>query len=354
MSAVLDRDAVHRIGQPALRAAAWLLCALSLVGCGAEVEQPVSRTFEFTYRTAIGPIEAGDGPVHVFIPLPLENEHQRIVSYDVQASIPGRAESEATHGNRFWHGSIAESSGKPIEVTLHYVVVRTQFRREAPTNGHWRELSGAERAEFARFLEANERVVVGHEILEPILAEVRDAAGSTDSLALARAIYDWVVDNVEYKKVGTGWGNGDTFWACTARYGNCTDFHSLFISLARTEGIPARFEMGFPVPEDRSDGEIGGYHCWLEFYLPETGWFPVDASEAFKHPEKRELFFGTNPANRIHFTTGRDLRLGEDHRDRPLNYFIYPHVEVDGRRYEGPVENTFSYEDMYAFLSTDP
>ncbi len=90
------------------------------------------------------------------------------------------------------------------------------------------------------------------------------------------------------------------------------------------------------------------------FYLPETGWLPIDASEAFKHPEKRELFFGTNPANRIHFTTGRDLRLGEDHRDRPLNYFIYPHVEVDGRRYEGPVENTFSYEDMYAFLSTDP
>jgi transglutaminase-like putative cysteine protease len=74
----------------------------------------------------------------------------------------------------------------------------------------------------------------------------------------ARAIYDWVVENVEYKKVGTGWGNGDTFWACSERYGNCTDFHALFISLARTEGIPARFEMGFPVPDSRPSGEIGG------------------------------------------------------------------------------------------------
>ena len=34
--------------------------------------------------------------------------------------------------------------------------------------------------------------------------------------------------------------------------------------------ILARFEMGFQVPEPES-GEVGGYHCWVEFYLPATG-----------------------------------------------------------------------------------
>jgi hypothetical protein len=199
--------------------------------------------------------------------------------------------------------------------------------------------------EAARFLAADDRVVVGHAVLEPILKEIRRASPSPDPPRRARAIYDWVVDNVEYKKVGTGWGNGDTFWACNERYGNCTDFHSLFISLARTEGIPARFEMGFPVPIDRESGEISGYHCWVEFWLPEQGWVPIDASEASKHPEKRELFYGMYPPDRLHFSTGRDLRLGPDHRGRPLNYFIYPYIEIDGKRSRIEVKTRFRYEE---------
>jgi transglutaminase-like putative cysteine protease len=205
--------------------------------------------------------------------------------------------------------------------------------------------------ELEKFLRANERVVVGDELLDPILAEVRRLAASSEPALLARATYDWVVDNVEYKKTGSGWGNGDSYWACTERYGNCTDFHALFISLARTQGIPARFDIGFPIPEERGTGDIGGYHCWVEFYLPETGWFPVDASEAFKHPEKRDFFYGSHPSDRIHFTTGRDLRLGRDHVGRPLNYFIYPYAEVAGEAFEGEIEKSFSFHAAPAPLA---
>jgi transglutaminase-like putative cysteine protease len=203
-------------------------------------------------------------------------------------------------------------------------------------------------SEAKKFLASNQRVAVGHPILAPILNEIRSQSKGDGQADKARAIYDWVVDNVEYKKVGTGWGNGDTFWACNERYGNCTDFHSLFIALARTEGIPARFEMGFPIPSDRKEGTILGYHCWVEFWLPERGWFPVDASEAFKHPDQRDLFYGTQPADRLHFTTGRDLRLGSDHRDRPLNYFIYPYLEIDGKRSDIEVKTRLKFRDRAA------
>ena len=66
-----------------------------------------------------------------------------------------------------------------------------------------------------------------------------------DKLDLARQLYDLVDDHVTYKKEGTGWGRGDTNWVCDNGYGNCTDFHSLFISLARSQGLPSRFEIGF-------------------------------------------------------------------------------------------------------------
>lgn len=302
-----------------------------------------ARRIALSYRVAIGPVPAGAGPVHVFLPVPLENEHQRVESLEVEASIPGAIESEPVYGNRFWHGSADAGRGETIEVALEAVVDRSVFHRDPPATGAGGPLDADERARFARFLGPNARVVVSHEMLDPILAEIRAASPTGGRPARARTIYDWVVDNLEYKKVGTGWGNGDTFWACSERYGNCTDFHALFISLARTEGIPARFEIGLPVPEDRAEGTIGGYHCWVEFYLDETGWVPIDASEAFKHPEKRGLFYGTHPADRIHFTTGRDLELGEDHHAGPLNYFIYPHVEVGGKAFEGPVERDIRF-----------
>jgi len=300
-----------------------------------------ARTFTFRYATTVGPAPAGAGPLHIWVPLAVEDRAQRVLAEKIEASIPGGVEVEDAYGNRFWHGSLERSDGQPVSVVVETTVERRVHHRAAAARSDG--LANGDRDVYRRFLGPNERVAVGHPILEPILSEIRAKAKGGDKAATSHAIYDWVVDNVEYKKVGSGWGNGDTFWACNERYGNCTDFHALFISLARSENIPARFEIGFPVPQDREAGEIAGYHCWVEFYLPETGWFPIDASEAFKHADKRELFYGTHPADRIHFSTGRDLRLGANHRDQPLNYFVYPHVEVEGRAWKGRIDKKFSY-----------
>ena len=317
-------------------------------------EQPAARSFEFIYTTTISGIAAGQGPVHIFLPLPIESAQQSLSAWSITSStaedgdaLVGSVETESEYGNRYWHAVLPEAYGTPIEIEARYEVTRRNGQAD-PANAA-RELSDRDPADLAKYLAANARVVVNHPVLEPILAEIESRSIATrpdENVAVARSIYDWVIDNITYKKVGTGWGNGDTFWACSERYGNCTDFHSLFISLARTKEIPARFDMGFPVPEDRPRGNISGYHCWVNFYSAETGWFPVDAAEAFNHPERRDLYFGGRPLDRIHFTTGRDLRLGRGHQDRSLNYFIYPYVEVGGERFEGSIESRFSYQDL--------
>jgi transglutaminase-like putative cysteine protease len=152
---------------------------------------------------------------------------------------------------------------------------------------------------------------------------------------------------MRYDKTGEGWGRGDAVWACTSKRGNCTDFHSLFIGMMRSSGIPARFEIGFPLPDGKTEGDIGGYHCWAEFYLAGIGWVPVDASEAWKKPAKRDFFFGAHDTNRVFFTYGRDIRLSPDQKGDPLNYFIYPYAETNGQ----PVKNLqthFSFRDVAA------
>ena len=143
----------------------------------------------------------------------------------------------------------------------------------------------------------------------PAELAVKVTEGKTTPLDKARAIYDYVFTTMRYDKTGTGWGHGDVLYACDAKKGNCTDFHSLFIAMARSQGIPARFEIGFPLPPDKHSAEIAGYHCWSDFFEPQHGWVPVDISEAWKHQEKRDYFFGAHDVNRVQFSMGRDLRL---------------------------------------------
>jgi len=311
-----------------------LLCALGV--CALLIQPAVAqeRVFDFTY--SILPTDLpSDQAVDVYIPVPTEQVGQRIVGERVSAAFPLERGSEEAYGNAFYHLHRPAGNDSPITAELTWTVARSLVTAGGA--------SEQEAAKAAAYLGENRLVPVGHEVLDPILAEVHKNRASDSSTDTARAIYDWVVDNVEYKKVGTGWGNGDTFWACNERYGNCTDFHALFISLARTEGIPARFEIGFPVPDSREQGGIGGYHCWVMFYLPGEGWVPIDASEAAKAPERKELYYGTHPADRIHFATGRDRVGSEASEVSPLNSFVYPYVEGGGKPWAGKLETRFSY-----------
>lgn len=307
-----------------------------------DADRAAARTLTFTYEVQIPPQPAGIGPIDIFIPLAMSDAHQAILRRDIKASIPGREGTESRYGNRFWHGHLDRSDGKPITIIADYLVSRQVFEGQRLASAT-KPLSQEDRKELALFLGPDRLVPVSGPIIDKVRAELPKS--DPTPLGRARAIYDYVIDHMEYKKVGTGWGNGDTFWACTARYGNCTDFHALFISLARAEGIPARFEIGFPIPESRTSGEIDGYHCWVEFHLPNVGWFPIDASEAWKHKDRRDRYFGAYPADRIQFSIGRDLELGEGHTTGPLNYFIYPHVEVAQKQIES-VKARFRFADV--------
>jgi hypothetical protein len=312
----------------------WALCLFSLPCLASSPEQ---RVFQFSYEIAPTVFPAGEA-VDLYIPLPAEHSGQQISEQSLQSSPPGEMGVESVYGNSYYHIHRPAGSNALVSASLRWTVRRDIVEASGET-----ELSASQRA---KYLAPNTLVPVGDVILQPILDEIHQMRSDDSPLVTARAIYDWVVDNVEYKKVGTGWGNGDTFWACNERYGNCTDFHALFISLARSEGIPARFEIGFPVPLDRDSGDIGGYHCWVQFHIAGLGWIPIDASEAAKHPSQRELLFGSHPADRIHFTTGRDLVLSEVSGSTALNYFIYPYAEIGGKPWRDRIASRFSFEEV--------
>ncbi len=148
----------------------------------------------------------------------------------------------------------------------------------------------------------------------------------------------------DYQRTSPKLGEGDVAFVCDFRKGNCSDFHSYLISLARSLGIPAYLEFGFalagiPLPSPLpKEGKIGGYHCWTWLYDEQVGWFPVDASDARRwvdagQADKKDYLFGNLVLERsaVALSRGRDIQLEPRQKGGPLNYFVYPYGEADGQ-----------------------
>ena len=299
-----------------------------------------ARHFTFHYAFTVKNVPAGE-KLRVWIPAAHSDSFQEVKVLSAAGDLPLKKTHESRDGNEMYY---AESS-KAKQAEFHFEVVYDVVRHEHLTLGMY-----SPHLEAVTLKEKERKEYLAPDALVPVTGlpaelAVKVTEGKTATLDKARAIYDYVFANMRYDKTGTGWGRGDVLYACDAKKGNCTDFHSLFIAMARSQGIPARFEIGFPLPPDKHSAEIAGYHCWAEFFEPSHGWIPVDISEAWKHQEKQNYFFGAHDADRVQFTMGRDLELNPKQEGKPLNYFVYPYVEVGGKEYSN-VSNAFSFADV--------
>lgn len=301
------------------------------------------RKFEFTYVAKIPALPADAKVSRIWIPLPQSDRYQTIRNLKIEAPFAYTERKDQEYGNEYLYVEVPASKiAQPADVRVTFAVTRREHRvplEPRPASAP----SPASPADLQRYLQPD-RLIPLQGVIGQLSAQ--ETQGLQDPLAKARAIYNYVIATMRYDKSGTGWGNGDAVWACTAKRGNCTDFHSLFIGMMRAAGIPARFEIGFPLPEDQHDGVIPGYHCWAEFYVEPYGWIPVDASEAWKHPDKKDYFFGAHDDNRVQLTIGRDIRLDPPQQGQPLNYFVYPYAELDGKPL--PLTSQFSFQDDLA------
>ena len=301
-------------------------------------DMPKSRTFHINYGATLDKLPTGSH-VRVWLPVPQSNDHQKITVLKSQLPAAGQTTIEPTYGNKILYFEIKAPSSGSLEFTTSYLVCRHEVRA-LKAKSVQKELTDEQRN---LFLASNKKVPVAGRQLDLL----NGVTFSSDPLSLARTLYDRVDDHVQYDKSRPGYGNGDVLWVCDSRFGNCTDFHSLFISWSRAKGLPTRFEIGFPLPPQKGAGTIGGYHCWALFYINEKGWVPVDISEADKHPQMKEYFFGNLTEDRITLTTGRDIELVPKQDGNPLNYFVYPYIEVNGKPWSREnIEPEFSYADL--------
>lgn len=296
----------------------------------------ISRSMEFEYSVKVINIPEDAKNVSVLIPVPQTDPHQVVAAVKIESPFAYTQLTDSQYGNKVVRIDLADDAPGSFEIKM---IVSVNRKRYTALDGSMKGIDSPSDDLLKRLLAADRLIPLDGPVMEEKEKVVKDKM--TD-LRKARVIYNYLVESMKYDKSGDGWGRGDAVYACDSRAGNCTDFHSLFIGMARASGIPSRFVMGFPVPANKEQGEISGYHCWAEFYTEDLGWVPVDASEANKHPEKKEFFFGSLDQNRIAFTYGRDIDFGIEELKEPLNFIIYPLVLVDGN-----IHNDF--EKKFAF-----
>lgn len=297
------------------------------------------RAFQMDYGAVLNDLDEGT-EVRVWLPVPQSNEHQTVKALETSLPAEGTTSVEPKYGNKILYFETTAPASGNLTFETSYLVKRSEVRTRDDGADAKTELTEMQRE---LFLSANAKVPLAGRPVQLLTG----LALPTDELALGRALYDRVDEHVRYDKSQPGYGQGDVLWVCDSRFGNCTDFHSLFISLARSQHLPARFEIGFPLPPERGRGSIGGYHCWALFYTDQHGWVPVDISEADKHPEMKEYYFGSLTEDRVTFSTGRDIDLLPKQAGPPLNFFIYPYVEVDAKPLpKDQMQLTFAYNDM--------
>ena len=305
----------------------------------AQPAEAKTRTFQFAYAGAVKDVPPGR-TVRVWLPVAVSGPEQdvRIVA----KTLPGKdtVRTEAQYGNTILSfDAVANDDGM-----VPFKVVYEVKRREVKTNFQANlVLKPAAEEKIARFLLPDAKVPIVGKPLELL----KDRKVPDDQFEAAKVFFDVVNQHMKYSKEGKGWGNGDSVWACDSKFGNCSDFHSLFISMARGNKIPSKFEMGFPLPAKIGAGPVGGYHCWAWFLPDGKGWIPVDISEANRNPDLRDYYFGNLTEDRVRFTTGRDIDLTPRQKGPALNFFIYPYAEVEGVPVPSErMQRSFTYRDL--------
>lgn len=279
--------------------------------------------FDFTYWIRLPEIT---DIARIWIPLAATDSFQTVEVISISGPGEQTILEEKEHGNQVLFLALGPKDGKKI-IEIRYRVERLEKAvYEAPL------------PDQSKYLEP-ERLVPVNKNFKSIAEQVIE--GKKSDLVRARALYDHVIDRMRYIKHGSGWGKGDAVYACDVRTGNCTDFHSYFIALARAVNIPARFAIGAAIPSERNEGRIDGYHCWAEFYADDK-WWPVDISEGDKYTKLATYYFGHHPANRFELSHGRDLVVEPGPASGPINFLAYPVLEIAGKSVKPEVIFSFT------------
>ena len=301
--------------------------------------------YEFSEEPATWEMEQkSDEPVLLlYVARQQELPSQRNLEYISIDPPPDKIVSRDIDGNtiEFWDLSDQVRSGKDIVITRHlkFTAYETAFRIDPEKMRKYNPDDPVYRY-YTRTQEMVEQTPMVRKMASEIVGD------ETNPYLKARAIYDWCVNNIDYKYPP----NRGLRFCLPRRTGDCGSYSLIFTGLCRSVGIPARVANGHWCCAQKRN-----YHVWNEFYLPGYGWIPADATDGRitrDNPGKLAgngdafYFFGNLDSGRFISSHGTSIQLYpsppwhkwgmEDSNRNPIFFqtaaVVYANLEIKSRR----------------------
>ncbi|MBN2368828.1 transglutaminase domain-containing protein [Candidatus Woesearchaeota archaeon] len=170
-----------------------------------------------------------------------------------------------------------------------------EFLWENPLPGTFTYTVSSKVRTYNRFMRVKEKIPFPLKITDPslkqymvatekidinadIIAKANEIAQGEDDLY--RVVFNlatWTKQNINYSLDSTtADASQKASWVLTNRYGVCDEITNLFIAMARSLGIPARFVSGISYSNSPLFEDSWGLHGWAEVYFPDYGWVSFD------------------------------------------------------------------------------
>ncbi|WP_247005960.1 transglutaminase TgpA family protein [Halorientalis litorea] len=134
----------------------------------------------------------------------------------------------------------------------------------------------------------------------------RITANADTPYETARVVERWLENNRRYSlDIERPSGDVADAFLFEMEAGYCTYYATTMVTMLRSQGIPARFVVGYTSGEQVGDGEweVRGLdsHAWVEVYFPDTGWVRFDPTPGGPREAAEQARLGqtngTDPAN---------------------------------------------------------
>ena len=250
--------------------------------------------------------------IYLLLPRPTSNEYQDITNFNA----PGCTEGDCPDG------------------VNHYIWKDITSTADVPASGNWviSETFDANvykvKVDFSMMTDIPEydpaseecKKYLGKEeggFVDPTHSKIVSTANALwtqaqgNIITYARKCHEWTSANMTYGNMNTGLHTISSLM--TTMTGDCGNYSSVFISLLRAKGIPARHIV-------MVHGKKDEFHVRAEFYVPTYGWIPAD-------PTWGDDYFGVFEGDYIVVTRGINNILrgfdGSDFRADLFQTFCY-------------------------------
>ncbi|MBR1415232.1 MAG: transglutaminase domain-containing protein [Prevotella sp.] len=233
----------------------------------------------------------------IFAPCPQTNEYQDVYELDTQSIGAWNQGSISENQNGYLElvmdNSQLTGCSQNFSVGFSFIhspkTINIDFTVLKNSDGSWKDMPEYN----TTTIDYQSNCKKSGNIVDPDNASIQAISNqlyeecNRNRLAYAESCYNYVASHYRYLNPNTGLHSLAEL--LSAGGGDCGNLSSIYISLLRAKGIPARHVVAI--------GANNNFHVWAEFYIQDFGWVPVDVT--YKNSNPNGNYFGKYDYNLV-------------------------------------------------------